>query len=106
MIASGVLKLIGAVFEFFLGIPLIGGSFILNLLWTPLIFMLIYHIITLAISKSGRAPIWGPAVGIIASTVGIIPGVGMLLHWAAFFCLLVDGILTLMKKEDSSTINL
>ncbi|PWU67065.1 hypothetical protein [Gracilibacillus dipsosauri] len=100
MLISGVLKLIGAGFEFFLGIPGYGGVFILSLLWTPLLFMLIYHIVTLVISKNNHTPIWGPIVGIIASTLGIIPGLGMLLHWAAFICLLIDGILVFTNKRD------
>ncbi|MFC4402774.1 hypothetical protein [Gracilibacillus xinjiangensis] len=106
MIVSGILKLLGAVFEFFLGIPGLGGSLIISLLWTPLLFMLIYYIITLVLSKTFRAPIWGPVIGIIASTIGIIPILGMMLHWVAFICLLVDGIQTLTKKDVPETAKL
>jgi hypothetical protein len=98
MVLSGVLKLIGSGFEFFLGIPVVGGTFILALFWKPLLFMLIFHIITLIISKNSGSPIWGPVVGIIASTVGVIPGIGMMLHWVAFICLLIDGLITIKKK--------
>ncbi|KAB8125767.1 hypothetical protein F9U64_21740 [Gracilibacillus oryzae] len=103
MILSGILKLLGVLAEFFLGIPAIGGTFILSLLWTPLLFMLVYYIITLVVSRVSGAPIWGPVVGIITSVVGFIPFVGMTLHWIAFFCLLADGILTLRSKDRSQT---
>ena len=41
MVISGVMKLIGSGMEFFLVIPGIGGTFILSLLWIPLLFMLV-----------------------------------------------------------------
>ena len=97
MVVSGVMKLVGAGAEFFLGIPAVGGAFIIALFWIPLLVMLAYHITTLVISKKHNQTIWGPVVGIVASTVGIIPGIGMMLHWAAFICLLIDGILTFTK---------
>ncbi|MFD2639112.1 hypothetical protein [Piscibacillus salipiscarius] len=104
MVVAGVLKLIGSGLEFFLGIPGFGGGLILTLLWTPLLFMLIYHIVTLVLSKKRNAPVWGPVVGIVASTLGVIPGLGMVLHWAAFICLLVDGILSLNSKKKASEV--
>ncbi|GLO68204.1 MULTISPECIES: hypothetical protein [Oceanobacillus] len=103
MLLSGVLKIVGSGFEFILGIPALGGSIILALYWTPLLFMLVYHIITLIFSKNANKPIWGPVVGIVASTVGFIPGLGMMLHWAAFICLLIDGVLTFTKSKDRVT---
>ncbi|WP_017187783.1 hypothetical protein [Alkalibacillus haloalkaliphilus] len=102
MILAGVLKLVGAGLEFFLGIPGLGGGFILALYWTPLLFMLVFHIVTLVFSKNEGLPIWGPVLGIIASTLGFIPVLGMMLHWAAFICLLVDGIQTLKRKNDTT----
>lgn len=99
MILSGVMKLVGAGFEFFLGIPAVGGAFILAFYWTPLLFMLAYHLVTLVLSRKEGLPIWGPVLGVIASVLGIIPGLGMVLHWAAFICLLIDGILTLAKGK-------
>lgn len=44
----------------------------------------------------------GPRCWIVASTIGIIPLLGMLLHWAAFICLLIDGILTLSRGPKDS----
>ncbi|MBU6080955.1 MULTISPECIES: hypothetical protein [Allobacillus] len=102
MVISGVMKLIGSGMEFFLVIPGIGGTFILSLLWIPLLFMLVYHIVTLVLSRNSNQKIWGPVVGIVASTIGIIPLLGMLLHWAAFICLLIDGILTLSRGPKDS----
>lgn len=102
MIVSGVLKVIGSGFEFSLGIPGLGEAFIISLLWIPLLLMLTYHIITLVLSRRSNQRVWGPIMGIIASTVGFIPVIGMILHWAAFICLLLDGILTLANSKRSS----
>lgn len=101
MVVAGVMKLVGAGFEFFLGIPGFGGTIILGLYWTPLLFMLVYHIITLVLSRYAYTTIWGPVVGIVASSLGVIPGLGMMLHWAAFICLLVDGIMTLVRNKNN-----
>ncbi|RCW63533.1 hypothetical protein [Saliterribacillus persicus] len=98
MLISTILKFIGSGLEFFLGIPGVGGGFILSLSWAPLLFMLIYHVITLVMARKENTAIWGPVVGIVASTLGVIPIVGMVLHWAAFICLLIDGLNTLKKK--------
>ena len=102
MVAAGVMKIIGAGLEFILALPGFGGALIISLFWLPLLFMLVYHIITLVKSKNLNLPVWGPVVGIVASTVGVIPIVGFMLHWAAFICLLIDGILTVSKKNKQS----
>ncbi|MGN8645874.1 hypothetical protein ACTNEO_05530 [Gracilibacillus sp. HCP3S3_G5_1] len=103
MLLAGILKLVGAGLEFLLGIPVFGGAIILSLYWTPLFIMLVYHIVTLILSKSNNATIWGPVIGIVASVLGFIPGLGMVLHWAAFICLLVDGIANVKNKDKEAT---
>lgn len=103
MIVSGILKLVGAGLEFFLGIPVIGGSFILALYWAPLLFMLVYHIVTLVLAKKENQAIWGAVTGITASALGFILVLGMILHWAAFICLLIDGILSFNKNKNKPT---
>ncbi|MDX8045100.1 hypothetical protein SH601_03790 [Gracilibacillus sp. S3-1-1] len=96
---SWLTKLIGASFEFYLGIPFVGGAFIVSFFWLPLIAMLAYHIITLTLSQNNHATIWSPVIGIIASILGFIPFLGMVLHWIAFICLLIDGITNLVIKD-------
>lgn len=87
-----LLKLAGAVMELLLGIPFLGGLFIVSMGWGPLGFMIVYYIVVLILAAMCRAPKWGPGVGLIAAILGFIPFVGMLLHWLAFICLLVDGV--------------
>lgn len=94
-----LLKLLGAVMEFFLGIPLLGGLFIVSMGWAPLGFMLVYYIVVLILAYLAPAPKWGPAVGLLASILGYIPVLGMIMHWVAFLCLLIDGITNHRKAK-------
>lgn len=64
MVISGVMKLIGSGMEFFLVIPGIGGTFILSLLWIPLLFMLVYHIVTLVLSRIQIKRYGAPLLGL------------------------------------------
>jgi hypothetical protein len=85
-----VLKWVGGGLEAFLAIPLLGAAVILGLAWTPLLLMLIFHIITLVLSvKAGTAKV-GPILGIVASCLGIIPFVGWALHVIAAVFLMIN----------------
>jgi hypothetical protein len=77
---SKILKWISAIFEGLLGIPFLGGAFIIANGWTPLFFMLILHIITLVITIRDRGASAGSILGIITSVIGIIPVLGMVMH--------------------------
>ena len=89
------LKWLGATFEAFLGIPILGGLFIIGMGYSPLGFMFFYHLVVLILSFSrGNQFSYGAVVGITASVLGFIPIVGMLLHWAAAITLAVDAALT------------
>lgn len=83
-----VLRIISASLETLLAIPIIGGSIVLGLFWTPLLIMLVLHIITLVMSKPGKKA--GSVLGIIASALGWIPIVGWGLHVAAAIVLWVQ----------------
>src|SRR5690625_4626811 len=91
MSTSRILKWVTGAFEAFLGIPVIGGAFIVSLLWTPLLVMLILHIITLVLTKKDGGPAVGSILGIIASCLGWIPIVGMILHILAAIFLMING---------------
>ncbi|SFM18672.1 hypothetical protein SAMN04487943_109134 [Gracilibacillus orientalis] len=58
MLLADVLKLIGAVLEFILGILGIGGAIVLSLFRIPLLVTLVYHIVTLVLAKNNHATVW------------------------------------------------
>ncbi len=80
MTGSRIMKWITGSFEIFLGIPLIGGAFIISTAYTPLAAMFILHIITLVLSSKNQEPKYGSILGIVTSLVAWIPVVGMILH--------------------------
>lgn len=92
------LKWVGAAFEALLGIPVLGGLFIISMGYSPLGFMLVFHIVVLIVSVSrlNKVP-FGPIVGITASVLGFIPFLGMVLHWVAAIALTIDALTT--KRE-------
>ncbi|TFB19210.1 hypothetical protein E3U55_10850 [Filobacillus milosensis] len=89
---TGILKLIASGIEFFLGIPFVGGVFILSSGWGALLFMLLFYIAILILSIYFGHAKWGAITGIAVSILAFIPFLGMVLHWIAFFVLLIDGI--------------
>ncbi|MNP26520.1 hypothetical protein D3C76_1193790 [compost metagenome] len=97
MTGSRILKWVTGSFEILLGIPLIGGAFIISTAYVPLGIMFILHIITLVLSSSNREPKYGSILGIITSLVAWIPIVGMILH-------IITGILLMVTaaKKGSS----
>ena len=80
MSISRIFKWITGIFEALLGIPFLGGAYILANAWTPLFVMLILHIITLIITNRDNGSIIGSVFGIITSIIGWIPFVGMIMH--------------------------
>ncbi|MCM2678045.1 hypothetical protein [Alkalicoccobacillus plakortidis] len=95
----------GIIFKWFLGIaeaslafPVFGGVFIAELLWIPLLIMLIMHIIGLKISKKAHLSRTGHILGIITSALGIIPVIGWTLHLITAYHLLYEAS---MKSKES-----
>lgn len=80
MKVNKILKLITAIGESILGIPLLGGTIIVSLLWIPLVVMFILHIITLIYSSKENTSKAGSILGIITSVLGWIPILGMFMH--------------------------
>jgi hypothetical protein len=74
------MQLVGAIIETVFAIPVLGAALIIGALWIPLGIALIVHIIALVFTIQAKSSKVGPILGIIASTVGLIPFVGWILH--------------------------
>lgn len=96
MSTSRILKWVTGALEALLGIPVLGGAIIVSLLWTPLLIMLILHIITLVLTKKDGGASTGSILGIVTSCIGWIPVVGMIMHILSAVFLMVNA-----AKEDN-----
>ncbi|NBI28446.1 hypothetical protein [Chengkuizengella marina] len=94
--ASKNLKWLTGGLEAILGIPVIGGSIVIGFAWTPLMVMLLLHIVTLAVCSKEGSTKTPSIVGIITSCIAWIPIVGMIMH-------IVTAILLLMSAARSSS---
>lgn len=90
MSPSKILKWVTGGLEALLGVPILGGTIVLGLLWTPLAIMLVLHIITLVFTKKEGGASTGSILGIVTSCVAWIPIVGMILHILSAIFLMVD----------------
>ncbi|WP_100488481.1 hypothetical protein [Sporolactobacillus pectinivorans] len=80
MKTSRILKWVSGGLEALLGFPILGGTIILGMLWTPLLFTLALHIVTLIFSIQDQKKYYGSVMGIVTSIIGVIPVVGMIMH--------------------------
>ncbi|NGP46685.1 hypothetical protein G4V62_17675 [Bacillaceae bacterium SIJ1] len=94
-----ILKWVTGVIEAGLGIPFIGGIFIVANGWAPLWIMLVVHVVVLLINRSHKKRIIGPAFGIGASLLGFIPVVGMISHIVAAIVLLIDAYVSTKEEK-------
>lgn len=94
---STILKWVTGGLEIFWGIPIIGGTLVVSLLWTPLLLMLVLHIITLVFSIQENKKVHGSILGIITSVIALIPILGMIMH-------IITGILLLIDANKEQTI--
>ncbi|RYG71624.1 hypothetical protein EU245_13555 [Lentibacillus lipolyticus] len=92
MSLSRIMKFITGGSEAFLGIPFIGGAFIVSTSWGVLFVMFIAHLATLVIARNAKGGIAGSVLGMITSFVGVIPFVGMTMHIITAIVLLIDAI--------------
>jgi hypothetical protein len=99
---SKILKWVTGGLEALLGIPVLGGSIVIGLAWTPLLVMAILHIITLIFSAKENETKHGSILGIITSLIGWIPFVGMVLHIITAVLLMVDAA----KKSKSADVSI
>jgi len=84
------LKWISGGLEALLGIPIIGGSIVIGFAWTPLLIMLVFHIVVLVFSNKVGVKANGNILGIVTSAIGWIPIVGMIMHILSAIFILVD----------------
>lgn len=99
MSTSTILKWITGVCEAFLGIPFIGGIFILSNGWVPLVVMFFLHVITLILSVRDGQNKYGSITGIITSLIGWIPVVGMIMHIITALLLFVDAGMSAKQQK-------
>ncbi|MDR6999904.1 hypothetical protein [Neobacillus niacini] len=90
MSPSKVLKWVTGGLEALLGIPILGGTIVLSLAWTPLGIMLVLHIITLVLAKKDGGAVSGSVLGIVTSCIAWIPIIGMIMHIITAIVLMVD----------------
>jgi hypothetical protein len=95
MSTSRILKWVSGGLEALLGIPILGGTIVVGLFWSPLAIMLILHIVTLVFTKKeGGGSTTGSILGIITSCVAWIPIVGMVMHIISAIILMLDAAKT------------
>ncbi|MGK0575702.1 hypothetical protein ROU88_06660 [Macrococcus capreoli] len=91
--------------EGFMGLPFLGGTYILSLGWAPLgsnitMYFVMFLITILDRSNESRSSLSTiAAVGIFANMIAFIPFVGMFLHWLMFFLMLVYIGIVLNTRE-------
>lgn len=88
------LLLITGIFEIIIGVPVLGGLIVINMLYVPLVVMLALHIVTLVLASQHNADKHGSILGIVTSVIAIIPVVGMIMH-------LITGVLLLVSASKS-----
>ena len=90
MSISKILKWVSGGLEALMGIPVLGGTIVLSLAWTPLFIALALHIVTLIFSAKEGTNKHGSILGIVTSCVAWIPFVGMVMHIISAVLLMVD----------------
>ncbi|MBX0359245.1 hypothetical protein [Halobacillus sp. Nhm2S1] len=87
---STLLKWLTGGCEAFLAIPIAGGAFIFSNAWLPLLFMFVFHLITLVVSAKDKRSYVGSILGMITSAIGAIPFIGWVMHTVTAIVLLID----------------
>jgi hypothetical protein len=99
--ALTALKGINGVLEIVLGFPFIAGLSVITHEWGPLVVMFFLHMVALLLAivmKSSYKT--GSLVGLLASLVGYVPFIGMLLHISAAFVNLSEGYQLFRGKRE------
>lgn len=92
MSLSRLMKFVTGGMEAFLGIPVLGGAFVIFSGYTALWVMLALHLVTLLICHKENAGRLGSVVGIVTSIVGLIPIVGMIMHIISAIALILSAL--------------
>lgn len=99
-----VFAVIALLHEAFLGIPILGGSYILSTGWGALGFnMVIYLIVALVIfgdrNNEAKEIVYIPILGIILNIIAVIPFIGMFIHWIMTFMMIYFIVKLLSYRE-------
>ena len=86
-----------------LAIPVIGGLFVISNGYSPLMVMLILHIITLVLSKRDQGPMIGSIIGIVTSCLAWIPILGFILHIITALALIVTALVPDEKTRQNTS---
>ncbi|WP_010094341.1 hypothetical protein [Ornithinibacillus scapharcae] len=100
MSISRILKWVTCGLEAFLAIPFLGGFTVILFVYTPLVIMLVLHIITLILTIRDGGAIAGSILGIVTSCIAWIPGLGWLMHSITAIVLMITAIM----KDKASVI--
>ncbi|WP_010648295.1 hypothetical protein [Oceanobacillus massiliensis] len=92
MSTSRIFKWITGIFEALLGIPILGGFYIIANGWSPLFVMLVLHIITWVLTAKDNGSQAGSILGVITSIIGWIPIIGMIMHIITAIVLLLSAM--------------
>ncbi|ADY20377.1 hypothetical protein P4U05_16860 [Bacillus paranthracis] len=92
--AVKILKWVTGGLEAILGIPILGGTIVISMFWTPLVFMLCLHILTLILAKREGLNANGNILGVVTSCLAWIPIVGMIMHILSAIFIMMDAART------------
>jgi uncharacterized membrane protein len=95
---SKIMIWITFLYEAFLAIPILGGTFIIAFSYVPLVVACILHVITIIVGLKARNTYVGSIAGVVASVLGVIPILGWLLHCITALILFIEGISVVLKK--------
>ena len=103
MTTARQLKIATGIFEAFLGIPILGGIFIVLLWWTPLLIMFFLHVVTLIFTiKEKDGFTIGSIIGMITSCIAWIPFLGMIMHILTAVCLITTAVYSNYDRDDDT----
>ena len=94
MSTTKILKWVTGGLEAVLGVPILGATIVISLLWFPLLVMLVLHIVTLILTKQNGGATTGSILGIVTSCIAWIPFVGMIMHILTAIILMLDAAKT------------
>lgn len=89
---SKTYKIIIAIIELFLGIPFLGGIYIVAHGWAPLMILFVLHIIGIFIVSKEYKSKAGHILGVIGNALGWIPFLGWIFHLVIGITLLIEGL--------------
>lgn len=89
---SKTYKIIIAIIELFLGIPFLGGIFIIAHGWMPLILLFILHIVGIFIASKEYKSKTAHILGVVGNALAWIPFLGWIFHLVIGITLLIEGL--------------